>query len=104
MRAFNPISAKDPDTQQLQRNLVEFFGPLSNNILLNDNNLLRNISLTTGSNTIYHGLGRRPNFVFFNAKNGVLANFATNQVDNIMPEKTLIINSSTDVTVDILCL
>lgn len=102
MRSFKPINAKDPDTQQLTRNLIEFFGPLSQNILLNDNNLLKNVSLQVGENTVYHGLGKSPNFHFIRARGGVLAMFADNQDNNIQPEKTLIIKTNANVTVDIL--
>lgn len=95
---------------QLQSNILTGFSNLNvnwgtalNNVLDNEilyGNVLTNQALTTGSNTINHGLGRVL-IGWWLVRIRALATVYDTQDSNPTPASTLLLTTSADVTVDI---
>lgn len=68
----------------------------------NDSVILNNVSLSVGSNTISHALGRKLLGWVIVRQRGY-AMFYDTQDSNLIPDKTLQLVSDTAVVVDILC-
>lgn len=87
------------DLGQLSTKWASILNPLIKNPS-NNRNILKNITLTTGTNVINHGLGR-----VLQGWNPVRvradATFYDQQDSNQMPELTLVLVSSADVVIDI---
>ena len=103
--ATNPVKValvQTPDRMinQLQSNIVTPLNNLLENKIVN-NNILKNIPLIVGSNTINHLLGRELLGWFIIRKRG-LGNIYDTQDTNKNPQTTLELVSDAVVTVDLM--
>ncbi len=96
---FQLLSTTDQNLQLVQQNLVRTLNPIFNTPTL-AGNLLTNVALVTGLNSINHGLGRNLNGWEI-VRQRALANLWDSQDSNKTPTLTLTLNSSADVVVDI---
>lgn len=96
---FAVINTTDQDLAIVQQNLVRVLNPIFSTQTLGGN-ILSNITLVTGSNTINHGLGRNLNGWQI-VRQRASASIWDSQDANKMQNLTLILNSSAPVTVDL---
>lgn len=89
----------DKDISLLQTGWATQLNPVISNPLVNGQ-LLKNVSLSTGSNTINHKLGRKLQGWVLTRLRGSASLFDT-QDSNANPALTLLITSSSNVSVDI---
>lgn len=89
----------DRTLQMLQNSWASMINPVLNNPL-NNGNLLKNISLVSGTNVINHLLGRKLQGWIIVGINAA-ATIYDNQANNQTPDKTLILISSAAATVNI---
>ena len=88
------------DLTMTQNTWAAAINPLLNNPL-SKAQVLKNVSLTTGSNTINHKLGRKLQGYYVTRMRGVFSEIYDTQDSNTTPALTLTLNSSADVVVDI---
>lgn len=91
----------DAALDNVQKNLVRILTPVTSMSLMGGN-LLTNQGLGTGDNTINHGLGRTL-VGWIIVRQRAAASIYDTQDTNPSPTKTLTLNSSAGVTVDIYC-
>jgi hypothetical protein len=96
---FQQTNTTDSDLNTVQLNLVRTLNPIFNTPTLGGN-LLSNITLTAGVNTINHGLGRNLNGWQL-VRQRAQANIWDTQDSNKMQNLTLLLNSSAPVVCDI---
>lgn len=96
---FSKINTPDNVLNQIQNTLVRVLNPLLSNPA-NDSIILSNITLVTGSNTISHKLGRTLQGWKIIRKRAV-ADVYDAQDTNSLSNKTLILVSSANVTLDL---
>ncbi len=95
-----PIIASDSEQlTMLQTRWASILGPLLANPMLSGA-VLKQVSLTTGSNVVNHRLGRKLQGWFLTRKRAA-GNIYDTQDSNSMPELTLQLESSTSAVVDI---
>jgi len=97
---FDKIQTKDVAINLIQDSLEKTLNPIFDNPLLSGQ-LLRNIVLQSGANTINHRLGRKLVGWFITRQRGNAANYYDTQDTNKLPALTLEITSSAAATVDI---
>lgn len=83
----------------LETQWASILDPVSTNPL-NNANILKNVQLTTGSNTINHKLGR-PLQGWYILRQRASASLYDTQDSNLYPELTLVLVSSANVTIDL---
>lgn len=96
-KAFKKAYTTDKDLNSVQENVEEVVAPLLKNPLL-DGQILSNISLTTGSNSVSHKLGRKLQGWLIVDKD---ANSNIYRETSPTPTLTLVLNSSANVTVSL---
>lgn len=96
---FSTLNTPDYLLGKIQDNVKQAIDPISTNPIL-DSNLLQNVVLLSGDNTINHKLGR--NLIgWIPTRVRASATFFDKQDSNQIPSKTLVINASASVTVDL---
>lgn len=90
---------QDPDLNKVQDNLIRTLNPVFNTPIMGGN-LLQQIPLKIGSNSVNHKLGRTLVGWYLTRKRGS-ADIYDNQDNNIVPASTLLLISDTDIIVDI---
>lgn len=98
--AFIPIlTTKDPELNRVQSNILSGLQPYLVGGLL-DGQILKGVSLVSGSNSIAHGLNRTL-IGWFIVRQRASATLYDTQDSNPTPTKTLDLTASAAVTVDI---
>jgi len=96
---FQLINTSDSDLNQVQQNLVRTLNPIYNTQILGGN-LLQNVTLKMGTNSINHKLGRT--LVGWQlTRIRALSTIYDTQDSNKSPTLTLDLTSSADVIVDL---
>jgi hypothetical protein len=96
---FKTFNSANIELNRLQDNVADGFnGVLSASIL--DFNIVQSQDLAVGDNVVNHKLGRAPLGWIIIRKRGP-GNFYDKQDTNTIPNKTIVINSDSAVTVDI---
>ena len=100
LRAFKKVANANEDTSKLQERLDEYFAPLTSSVVI-DGVLLKNISLGSGSvNEISHKLGRELiGWVVVRQRGN--AQVWDTQDANTLKTKTLWLNTSANVSIDL---
>jgi hypothetical protein len=101
MPSLPQFQSNDRVFQMLQNVWATLLNPLLKNPALNSTTL-KEVNLVTGSNAINHKLGRKLQGWSLVRQRGVAASIYDEQDSNQMPDLTLVLVSSADVTVDIL--
>jgi hypothetical protein len=83
---------------QIQDHIVQALGPLLN-LPLSTSNFLEDLDLTTGSNSINHGLGRILRGWLVANRNAVVDLY---EEPSPFPKKTLVLNASTDAMISLI--
>lgn len=96
---FNVIQTSDQDLMTVQQNLTRTLNPIFNTNTLGGN-ILSNVALTTGSNTINHKLGRVLSGWQIIRQRAAASIFDT-QDSNQTPALTLTLTSSAPVVCDL---
>ncbi len=97
IKAFKKTYTPDKELNSIQENVEEVVAPLLKNPLL-DGQILSNIELTTGSNSISHKLGRKLQgwiIVDIDAVSDIY------KETSLTPSLTLVLNSSADCTISL---
>ena len=97
---FDKIQTKDPAVNLMTDSLEKTLTPVFDNPLMGWQ-LLKNIALEVGTNSITHKLGRKLVGWFITRQRGVASAFFDEQDTNLLPNLTLALNSSAIVVVDI---
>lgn len=100
MKKFPHIQSDSREVNMLQDNIINALNPLLS-LPLSDSNLIRGVELLTGSNSINHGLGR-PLIGWILTRKDADENVYDNQSNNPLPERTLLLVSTGDVSVDVM--
>lgn len=98
-QAIPKVQTDDRNINQLQTNINTALNPILSNPI-NSGTILNSISLTSGSNTINHGLNKKLQGWFIIGINGVSSIYDT-QSSNSSPDKTLQLVSSSNVSVNV---
>lgn len=93
------VQTTDRLINQLQQNIISALAPITTNKLF-FGNLLTNISLASGSNTINHGLGY-PLSGWYTTRMRASATIYDTQDANLTPSTTLVLVASAAVVVDL---
>jgi hypothetical protein len=96
-KAFKKTYTTNQDLNNMQENVEEVVAPLLKNPLL-DGQILSNIELTTGSNSISHKLGRKLQGWVIVDKDD---NSNIYRETSSTPTLTLVLNSSANVTISL---
>ncbi len=96
-KAFKKTYTENQDLNNMQENVEEVVAPLLKNPLL-DGQVLSNIELTTGSNSISHKLGRKLQGWLIVDKDDVADVY---RETSPTPTLTLVLNSSANVTISL---
>lgn len=96
---FQLLTTPDQNLQLIQQNLVRTLNPVFNTQTLGGN-LLTNVVLKIGDNSINHGLGRNLNGWQI-VRQRAHASISDDQDNNKTPALTLTLNSTDPVTVDL---
>lgn len=99
MQSIAKVQTNNREVNQLQSNILSYLNTLGQNALLSGT-ILTEQSLVNGSNTINHKLDRKLQGWFIIRQRGP-ASIYDNQDSNTSPNRTLILISSADVSVDI---
>lgn len=100
MKSFKQVSTDSKDLDKVQNNLSDFFAPLVRNPFV-EGILLKDIELTSGNVTkVPHKLNRAPRGWFIVRKKAN-SNVWDAQDNNNIPDRTLDLNCSANVTIDI---
>lgn len=97
---FDKVQTLDRPLNMIQDSLEKTLNPVFDNPLMSGQ-LLKNIALTTGNNSINHKLGRKLVGWFVTRVRDVPATLYDTQDSNPLPNLTLDINSSADIVLDI---
>lgn len=100
MKAIAKVQTTNREINQLQSNIITQLNQQRPTNLLAAGVILEKISLIAGNNTINHKLDRNLQGWFI-IRQRSSASIYDKQDSNQIPDKTLILNSSADVTVDI---
>jgi hypothetical protein len=100
MNALALVQTNDRNINQLQQNVAQAINPIIQSAP-NNSNILTGVKLSAGNNTISHGLGRTLQGWIPVRYHGSWAQIYDNQDSNPNPSKTLILNASAAVTVDL---
>lgn len=99
IKAISKVQTDNREVNQLQSNMLSQVNSLSQNAISNGT-ILSNIALKTGDNDVNTKLGRKLiGWIIIRQRSA--ATFYDKQDTNKNPDKTLVLNSSADVTVDI---
>jgi len=101
VKSFKKIENSNTETSKLQDNVESSLKQITSKDILNGV-LLKNIRLTSGSNTINHKLGRQL-IGFIVIRQRAQAQIWDSQDDNSLKNLTLILNSSANVEIDLWC-
>lgn len=97
--AITKLQTDNTQINQIQNNIVNALNPVLKNPLLSGA-ILKQINLKMGSNSVNHGLGQTlSGWFIIRQRAGV--NVYDGQDSNPNPDKTLILNSSSNVSVDL---
>lgn len=96
---FTQISVQDQTLSRIQDNVSRVVNRIVESHVL-DGVLLRNVSLTIGDNTINHTLGRSLTGWMLTRTRGASTVY-DKQDTNLLPARTLVLNASAAVVVDI---
>jgi hypothetical protein len=100
IKRFKKLNTDNLMVTRLQENIDQQFVQITNREILSGL-LLKNISLLTGSvNEIDHKLNRKPNGWFIVRKRGTADIWDTQDANN-KPELTLLLNSDSNVNIDL---
>lgn len=100
MKEFKKFRAIDPDVTKVQENVQEYLRQITQNPVL-DGLLLQDITLSSASVTnVNHGLGRAP-IGWIVTRQRASSIIWDSQDSNTLPSKTLQLNCSSDVVVDL---
>lgn len=100
MKEFPKIYTQDRELNMIQDAIVNALDPLLV-LPLSQSNLLEDIELDTGTNTINHGLGR-PLVGWFIVRKNANETVYDDQDNNSMTDRTLLLISSGAVTVSLM--
>jgi len=92
---FAKVQTESRELNQVQSNIQTALQPLQTNELLSGA-FLNNVSLATGSNTLYHGLGRQMLGWFVTSRSNAATIYNTSMTDT-----SLVLVASGSVTVNI---
>lgn len=98
--SISKVQTTDKDINQLQSNIIPRLNSLLSLPLLGGS-LLTDVALSLGANAINHGLNRALQGWFPVRFHGAWAQIYDNQDSNTSPTKTLALNASAAVTVDL---
>src|SRR6185437_314807 len=98
-KAIAKVQTQDATISKLQDDIIGGLQPILKNALV-DGSLLTNVSLQSGQNTIFHGLGRTLQGWIL-VRERANANVWDNQDQNGLQNSTLLLNASAAVTVDV---
>ena len=99
MQSIAKVQTNNREVNQLQSNILSYLNTLGQNALLSGT-ILTEQALVNGSNTINHKLDRKLQGWFIIRQRGP-ASVYDNQDNNTSPNRTLILISDADVSVDI---
>lgn len=99
IKAIGQVQSDDRLQNQLQSNLQPFIRSLTENAILSGI-ILQQVDLVVGDNTVVHKLNKKLQGWYL-VRVRASASIYDKQDDNPNPNKTLILNSSAAVTVDI---
>lgn len=99
--ALTIFNTQDKDLHLLQTSWSSQLNPLLS-FALNNGLLLKNVVLSTGSNTINHKLGRNLQGWFVTRMRNAFVQIYDTQDSNQMQDKTLTLNSSGSCTIDLI--
>lgn len=94
------FQTNDRTLSLLQTSWMAQLNPVLSAPLVNGR-IIASVALTTGSNTIDHGLGRAPLGWLVIRQRDAYSEIYDTQDENPIPSSTLLLNSSADVTVDL---
>jgi len=97
---FSKLQTGDSTLQRIQDNIANTLNPITQNPLINAQ-ILPGIVLKVGPNVINHGLGRKLQGWSILRMRVVFSQVFDTQDTNLTPDKTLLLNSSVLVTVDL---
>jgi hypothetical protein len=97
---FPKLQTGDPVLQRLQDNIAISLNPLVTSPTLNTQ-VLKSVSLSSGTNVINHKLGRNLQGWKITRMRDTFSQIYDSQDSNPNPTKTLILNSSVNVVIDI---
>lgn len=93
------MQTTDREVNQLQSNIATALQPFQNNLLLSGT-FINSYQLDTGTNTIYHSLGRKISGWVITDINAV-AQIYSQQTTNLTPQTTLVLVSDVPVLVNL---
>lgn len=93
------IQHDDVRINMMQDRILSVLNSVAVNPIL-DSDILTDVVLASGDNTINHKLGRKLNGWFLTRRNAATTVY-DKQATNLIPERTLVLNSSAIATVDI---
>ncbi len=99
LKAIPRVQTESREVNQLQSNIIASLQPIINNSLL-AGNILSKVSLSSGDNIINHGLNRQLQGWSIVRKRAN-SNIFDKQDSNSTPDKTLVLNASSAVIVEI---
>lgn len=99
MQAIALVQTQDRNVNQLQGNIKKAVDPVLANPLV-DGQILQDVELVTGLNTINHGLGRNLQGWFL-VRQRASASVYDTQDDNLNPALTLLLTASAPVVVNL---
>lgn len=100
VRKFPKLNVDDRKLSMIQDNLANAIDPLLA-LPLSTSNLLEDVDLVSGNNTINHGLGRKL-VGWFLTRKGANQDVYDSQSSNLLADKTLILVSTGTVTISLI--
>ena len=101
MRAFKTINVGDQDLQRVQENTDNAFRQFLRNALL-DSAFLETIDLVTGQDNVINHTLNRPLRGWFPVRKSAEATLWDTQAINTLPSRTLVLQTSADVTISLI--
>lgn len=95
---FKSFNSSNMEINRLQDNVADGFNPVLNSPIL-DSVIVSNVVLSVGDNVVNHKLGRPP-LGWIIIRKRAAGNFYDKQDTNTIPNRTIVINSDSAVTVD----
>ena len=96
---FKSFNSSNMEINRLQDNVADGFNPVLNSPIL-DSVIVKDVALIVGDNVVNHLLGRPP-LGWIVIRKRAAGNFYDKQDTNTIPNRTIVINSDSAVTVDI---